>query len=236
MYRALIVEDEPEEAARLIDFIRRYGQTHDETFDVVTLRSAMEMLSNKERFDLVFLDINLPGISGMEAAQLMRAYDEETPIIFVTSLAKYAAKGYEVGAVGFIIKPVTWGNFSMALDRALRVIRNNAGRTVVIPTEDGMRVVSLSQVSHVEVRGHQLTYHLTDGEQLEARGALGQLEEDLAGSPVIRVSKSCLVNMDKIARIRSSELKMSTGAEVRVSRTRRKEVLAAITDYLGGFR
>ncbi len=236
MYRALIVEDEPEEAARLIDFIRRYGQTHDETFDVVTLRSAMEMLSNKERFDLVFLDINLPGISGMEAAQLMRAYDEETPIIFVTSLAKYAAKGYEVGAVGFIIKPVTWGNFSMALDRALRVIRNNAGRTVVIPTEDGMRVVSLSQVSHVEVRGHQLTYHLTDDEQLEARGALGQLEEDLAGSPVIRVSKSCLVNMDKIARIRSSELKMSTGAEVRVSRTRRKEVLAAITDYLGGFR
>ena len=236
MYRALIVEDEPEEASRLIDFIRRYGQTHDETFDIVTLRSAMEMLSNREHFDLVFLDINLPGISGMEAAQLMRAYDEVTPIIFVTNLAKYATKGYEVGATGFIIKPVSWGNFTMALDRALRVVRNNAGRTIVIPTEDGMRVVRFSQMSHVEVRGHQLTYHLTDGEQLEVRGALGQLEEDLAGAPVVRVSKSCLVNMDNIVRIRSGELKMSTGAEVRISRTRRKEVVSAITDYLGGFR
>ncbi|WP_455137784.1 LytR/AlgR family response regulator transcription factor [Thermophilibacter sp.] len=236
MYRTLIVEDEPKEAQRLIDYVRRYGEAHDVAFRISWLRSAMEMLSDKGRYDLVFLDINLPGISGMEAAQLMRVYDETTPIIFVTNLSKYAVKGYEVGATGFIVKPVTWGNLSMSLDRALRAVAQSAGRSVMVPTEDGARVLPFSSIVFVEVTGHRLTYHLEGGETLEARGALGQLEEELEGAPVLRVSKSCLANMDKITLVRAHELQMVTGDVLRVSRTRRREVLDAVTDYLGSHR
>lgn len=236
MIRTLIVEDEPDEARRLSDYLRRYGKARSEAFQVVWLKSAMEMLSDQGRYDLVLLDIDLPGISGMEAAQLMRVYDESTPIIFVTNLAQYAVKGYEVGATGFIVKPVTWGNLSMSLDRALRTIQQGAGSTVMVPTDDGTRVVPLSALSHVEVTGHRLTYHLESGERLEARGSLGQLEADLAGTPALRISKSCLVNMDKIAVVRPQELQMSTGEVVRVSRARRREVLDSVTDYLGSRR
>lgn len=196
----------------------------------------MEMLSDKGHYDLVLLDIDLPGITGMEAAQLMRVYDESTPIIFVTNLAKYAVKGYEVGATGFIVKPVTWGNLSMNLDRALRTIRQNSGRSVMVPTEDGMRVVAFSSIVYVEVTGHRLTYHLEDGEMLETRGSLGQLEEELAGAPIVRVAKSCVVNMDKITLVRAQDLQMVTGECVHVSRTRKREVMDAVTDYLGGRR
>lgn len=236
MYRALIVEDEPEEAARLSAFVRRYGESHDITFKITWIKSAMEMLADKGHYDLVLLDIDLPGITGMEAAQLMRVYDESTPIIFVTNLAKYAVKGYEVGATGFIVKPVTWGNLSMNLDRALRTIRQNSGRSVMVPTEDGMRVVAFSSIVYVEVTGHRLTYHLEDGEMLETRGSLGQLEEELAGAPIVRVAKSCVVNMDKITLVRAQDLQMVTGECVHVSRTRKREVMDAVTDYLGGHR
>lgn len=236
MYRALIVEDEPEEAARLSAFVRRYGESHDITFKITWIKSAMEMLADKSHYDLVLLDIDLPGITGMEAAQLMRVYDESTPIIFVTNLAKYAVKGYEVGATGFIVKPVTWGNLSMNLDRALRTIRQNAGRSVMVPTEDGMRVLPFSSIVYVEVNGHRLTYHLETSEQLETRGSLGQLEEELAGAPVVRVAKSCVVNMDKITLVRPQDLQMVTGECVHVSRTRKREVMDAVTDYLGGRR
>lgn len=236
MYRALIVEDEPEEAARLSAFVRRYGESHDITFKITWIKSAMEMLADKGHYDLVLLDIDLPGITGMEAAQLMRVYDESTPIIFVTNLAKYAVKGYEVGATGFIVKPVTWGNLSMNLDRALRTIRQNSGRSVMVPTEDGMRVVAFSSIVYVEVTGHRLTYHLEDGEMLETRGSLGQLEEELAGAPIVRVAKSCVVNMDKITLVRAQDLQMVTGECVHVSRTRKREVMDAVTDYLGGRR
>lgn len=236
MYRALVVEDEPEEARRLSEYVRRYGESHGETFQITWLKSAMEMLSDKGHYDLVLLDIDLPGISGMEAAQLMRVYDETTPIIFVTNLAKFAVKGYEVGATGFIVKPVTWGNLSMNLDRALRTIRQNAGRSVMVPTEDGVRVVPFSSIVYIEVTGHKLTYHLEGEPPLEARGSLGQIEEDLAGAPVVRVAKSCLANMDKIAFIRPQALQMVTGDQLHVSRTRKREVMDTVTDYLGGRR
>lgn len=236
MYRALVVEDEPSEAQRLSDYLRRYGDAHGEAFHITWIKSAMEMLSDKGRYDLILLDIDLPGISGMEAAQLMRVYDETTPIIFVTNLAKYAVKGYEVGATGFIVKPVTWGNLSMNLDRAMRAIKQNAGRSVMVPTEDGMRVVPFSTIVYVEVTGHRLTYHLESGELLEARGSLGQLEDALSGAPIIRVAKSCLVNMDKIVLMRPQSLQMVTGDTLSISRTRKREVVDAVTDHLGGRR
>ena len=236
MIRTLIVEDEPAEAQRLTEYVRRYGDTRGETFQITWLKSAMEMLSDKSPYDLVLLDIDLPGISGMEAAQLLRVYDEATPIIFVTNLAKYAVKGYEVGATGFIIKPVNWGNLSMNLDRALRAIRQNVGRTVMVPTDDGVRVVPFSQLVYVEVTGHRLTYHLEDGTALEARGSLGQLEDELSGAPVIRISKSCVANMDKIVLVRPQGMQMSTGVTLPISRTRKREVMDAVTDYLGSRR
>lgn len=235
MYRTLIVEDEPEEARRLSELITRYGNMHRKQFQITRISSAMEMLSDKSRYDLCFLDIDLPGINGMEAAQLLRVYDEATPIIFVTNLAKYAVKGYEVNALGFIVKPATYGSLSMNLDRALRTIDQNAGRSVMIPTDDGLRVIPFSSIVFVEVTGHRLTYHL-EGETLEARGSLGQLESDLANAPIVRVSKSCVANMDKVLLVRNDRLQMSSGDHLHISRTRKREVVDAVTDYLGGRR
>ena len=236
MYRTLIVEDEPGEATRLSEFVRRYGNAHGETFQITWLKSAMDMLSDKSHYDLILLDIDLPGINGMEAAQLMRVYDEATPIIFVTNLAKYAVKGYEVGATGFIVKPVNWGNLSMSLDRALRTIRQNSGRSVMVPTEEGMRVVPFGSIVYIDVRGHQLSYHLESGEVLETRGSLAQAEEELAGAPIVRIAKSCVVNMDKIQLMRPQALQMVTGEQLSISRTRKREATDTITDYLGGRR
>lgn len=236
MIRTLIVEDDPTEAQRLTEFVRRYGNARKETFQIVWVKSAMEMLSDKGHYDLVLLDIDLPGINGMEAAQLMRVYDETTPIIFVTNLARFAVKGYEVGASGFIVKPVSWGNLSMNLDRALRAIHQNVGRSIMVPTEEGTRVVPFRHLVYADVMGHRLSYHLEDGSVLEARGALGQLEEELAGAPIIRISKSCVVNMDKVTLVRPQSLQMVTGETLTISRMKKHEVVDAITDYLSGRR
>lgn len=236
MIRTLIVEDEAEEARHLQDLLGRYGRAHGEEFTVTWYSSALEMLSDHGHYDLCMLDIEMPGINGMEAATLLRTYDEETPIIFVTNLAKYAVKGYEVGATGFIVKPATYGNLQLALDRALRTVRHNAGRALTIPTEDGVRVVPLRQLVYIEVTKHRLTYHIEGERPLEARGSLAQVEEELEGAPVVRVSKSFLANMDHIALVRSSEVQMSNGDALPISRTHKKAVVDKVTDYLGGRR
>lgn len=234
MYRTLVLEDEAEEARRIMDLIQRYGAARNETFQVTWHSSAVELLSDKSRYDLMLLDIELPGINGIEAASLLRVYDEVTPIIFVTNLAKYAVRGYEVGATGFIVKPATFGGLKMALDRALRQIRQHAGRSLMVPTEDGSRVIPLAQLVWIEIKGHHMTYHLEDGESLGSYGSLTQVEKELEGAPVMRVSKGCLINMEKVRRIQTSKLVMVTGDELVVARGRRREIVEALTDYLGG--
>ena len=231
-----LVEDEPEAADVLASFIARYAGEKGLELTVTRFGNAMDFEMTHQHFDLVFMDIQMPGINGMEAAQLMRTYDSETPIIFVTNLAKYAVKGYEVGALGFIVKPVSYGGLSLSLDRALRAIGANAGRSVAVPTEDGVRVVPLRSIIYVEVTKHRLTYHIENEEPLEARGSLVQLEEELAEAPVVRVSKSCLANMDKISLVRNAEVQMTNGDLLRISRTHKKEVVDKVTDYLGGRR
>ena len=172
----------------------------------------------------------------MEAASLLRTYDDQIPIIFVTNLAKYAVKGYEVGATGFIVKPATYGNLTLALDRALRTVGQNSGRTLTVSTEDGIRVIPLRKIVYIEVMKHKLTYHIEGEEPMDARGSLVQIEEELADAPVVRASKSCLVNMDQISMVRSGELVMSNGDVLRISRTHKREVVDKVTDYLGGRR
>ena len=93
------------------------------------------------------MDIDLPGMSGMEAAGLMRAYDEETPLIFVTNLAQYAIRGYEVDALDFIVKPVSWYHFSMRMDKAMRAMRrHSATGRLKVSTRSGVRVIPPADV------------------------------------------------------------------------------------------
>ena len=79
--------------------------------------------------DVVFMDIDLPGMNGMDAAAQMLRCDATTQIVFVTSLAQYAVKGYEVDAAGFIVKPVRFYDMAMCLDKVRRVISRNVGKT-----------------------------------------------------------------------------------------------------------
>ena len=235
MYRTLVVEDEAQEARHLTDLLTRYGKQHGVEFKVTWHSSAMEMLSDKGHYDLCLLDIEMPGINGMEAAGLLRTYDETIPIIFVTNLAKYAVKGYEVDALDFIVKPVTYFNFRMRMDKAMRRIRRNGSRSIAIGTRDGMRVVALSDIEYVEVSKHDLSYHLVgEGEPLVVYGSLVAFEQEVEGGPFVRISNSCLVNMNRVRAVRGGELVMHGGEVLYFSRSRKREAVATITSFLGG--
>lgn len=236
MIKVLIVEDESSSAQPLIGLVRRYAEERGEKLDITWQRSAVEMLESRTRYDVCLLDIDLPGINGMEAAQLLRSYNETISIIFVTNLAKYAVRGYEVDAVGFIVKPATYAAVRLNLDKALRDVRRGRGRTIVVPSEDDTYVISFDTLAFAEVRGHSLAYHLTDGRVLEVRSTLAQLEDDLAGAPTVKVSRSCIANMDLVSCVRGSEVVMATGEKLHIPRGRKPEIVSALAAYLGGKR
>ena len=235
MYKVLIVEDMPECADVLKNHLARYSDESGEQFQVTWLTTAFDFVESKQAYDLIFMDIGLPGINGMEAAQLLREHDSETQLIFVTDLAQYAVKGYTVDALDFVVKPVTYYDFALRMERAMRVLRRNNGRCVYIPTKDGMRVMPLSQVLAIEINRHNLVYHLEgEDEPFIVRGSLNKVEEDLAGTSFVRISNSCIVNMDFVRRISGAEVLMASGDVYYISRTKRKDALAAIARYYGG--
>ncbi|MCI1665982.1 MAG: LytTR family DNA-binding domain-containing protein [Atopobiaceae bacterium] len=234
MYRILIVEDDDEAASALEGSLMRYAEKNGEEFSCSRLTSAVTLAQDSQKSDLIFLDIDLPGISGLEAATLIRTYDQVTPIIFVTNLVQYAVRGYEVDALDFIVKPVTYYDLSLRMDKAMRAMRRNSGRSVVVPTRDGMRVIAVRDLAYVETSGHDVIYHEADGEPLRTRTSLRQVEEDLADEPFVRVSSGCLANMAHVRSVAGNALDMDTGDTLYFSRSRRKPGLERIAAFLGG--
>ncbi len=235
MHKALIVEDYPDDAALLAEELARYGRRHGFDFHVETSPLATALASGSRSFDLVFLDIELPGINGMEAAELMRAYDTTTPIIFITSLSQYAVRGYEVGATGFIVKPVTQPKLEMCLDRIVGRLRRTGSDRIVVPAGGGLRVIPIGDLRFVELVRHDLVFHLADGDEVRLRGTIKQVADRIEeGGPLLRISSGCIVNMDYVRLIKGSEVEMEGGDVLPLSRGRRREALETFASYMGG--
>lgn len=235
MYRILMVEDDEVEAESLRHSLERYARENSLEFKITWVRTALDIATDSVKYDLIFMDIGLPGINGMEAATLIRTYDSETPIIFVTNLAQYAVRGYEVDALDFVLKPVSYYNFKMRMDKAMRVIRRSVGKSIVVTAHDGLRVIPTSELVAVEISNHSLVYHLSqDAEPVVVRGSLSKAEEELADAPFVRISNSCLLNMAFVHTVKGSEVHTTTGAVFYFSRSRRRSAIDSIAKYLGG--
>lgn len=240
MYKVLIVEDEDDAARALTECLERYGREFGVELKVSRHASAVDFIREKRTWDLVFMDIDLPGVNGMEAAGLLRTYDPATPLIFVTNLAQYAVRGYEVDALDFIVKPVSYYSFSMRMDKAVRAMRRNACSHLTVQTRAGVRVIDHKDLVFVETVSHDLVFHTVpeaggnDDEPLRVRGSLSKLEGELAGGPFLRISSGCIVNMDHIRSMQTGTLRMDDGTVLYASRSQKRAALDTFADYLGG--
>lgn len=234
MYHILSIEDDPREEQVLKSHIERYANEHGLDLKLTWEPSAFDFAGGERHFDLIFFDIELPGINGMEAAALLRSYDRETPIVFVTNLAQYAVKGYEVDALDFMVKPVSYQDFCLRMDKAMRAVRHNEGASIMVSTGEGFRFVSARSIVYIDISNHELAYHLESGEVLRTRETLKHAEEQLGNTTIVRISNSCLVNMAHIRRIVKDELVLSNGDSVWFSRSRKRAALQSIARYAGG--
>ena len=138
-----IVEDDQNTQDELKQHLLHFCKEHKLSFDIECFSDAQSFLNRPASlFSLVFLDIDLPGISGMKAAVKLREQKNDIMIIFVTSLAQYALKGYKVQAFDFIVKPFNYYSLEMSLNRALPTLKTK-GKTVydmVIKEELAMKM------------------------------------------------------------------------------------------------
>lgn len=234
MLHIAYLEDEAPTAKTLQTYIDRYAQEKGLSIQADHYPCAEDFLyQNPKRYDLLFMDIRMTGMTGMEAAEQIRKLDPVVAIIFITSLAQYAVKSYEVEALDFILKPVSYYQFSMKLDRAIRIISRNEDVNFQVAVDRGTMILPSRQIMYVEVSNHDLLYH-TEASTYRARGSLAKLESQLQGRPFLRISSSHLINLQYLSGISGSAIILSNGESLWISRAKKSSVMAAIAEYFGG--
>ena len=230
--RVAIVEDEDAAARDLEDCLTTYCARQGISCAAERFRDGAAFLDQyAPRYDIIFMDIKMPGVDGMSAARALRRADSVTTLIFVTSMVQYAVKGYEVDALDFIVKPVQYFSFEMKMKRAVQAVSLKRGREVLLSVGGVVRVLPSSALYYVEVMNHDLTYHTSEG-NFTVRGKLSAVEQELPGEAFFRCSTSYLVNLQHVTKV-EGELVRVGGGDVRISRGRKKALMAALAAYMG---
>lgn len=232
MIRIAIVEDETAAVITLQKYLLQYQKRSDELFQITVYNSAIDFLERYRGFEIVMMDIHMPHMNGMEAAVRLRKMDSQCVLIFVTYMTQYAVKGYEVDATDFIIKPVSYYNFAMKFEKALRVCRRRKASSISIASGGVLHIIDANDLYFVEVENHDLVFH-TRQRCLRMWGNLGKIEQQMAGKGFSRCSASHLVNLAYVTSVRR-DIVVVHGNELRMTRTKKKAFLKDLADYLGG--
>ena len=232
MLRVAIVEDEAECREVLRDMISRYVEEQQKQIRVQEFSDGSELVDNyKPDYDILLLDIEMPHLDGMKAAEKIRETDQDVVIVFITNMAQYAIKGYEVNALDFIIKPVNYSTFSMRFTRAIGRVKNREGRRVCLYLPDGPKWIDSREIYYIDIQNRMLHYHTPEG-VYSVRGTLKDVQEQLADWNFVKCNQCYLVNLKFVSEIKKNFVVVA-GTELEISRRNRNAFLAAVTDYLG---
>ena len=172
---------------------------------VLLADSAAEALRQlqEHRVDLVLCDIRMPGLSGLELAQVLRRFREPPRVVFVTAYDAHAVEAFEVGAVDYLLKPVREARLSEAIGRATEALRSTAQDDEPIPVEVGgvTRFVRRSEVRWVEAHGDYTRLHTPQGNPL-LRIPLSRLETEWSEAGFVRIHRSTLVALAHVSEVR----------------------------------
>lgn len=233
MHRIAIVENDTYAAEQMQMFIRRYARSEGMEISVDEFdRADKFLLQYKPVYDIVLMTIDLPGLDGMEAAKRLRKLDADVVLVFVTSVARHAIRGYEVDALDFVLKPLSYYAFSVKLERALQRVKQRSGDHILVKTSSGVHRLDIRQIYYLETNSRMLYYHTSTG-VYSVRSSLASAEQALQNYSFARCNQCYLVNLQHVTDLRD-ECVVVAGKTLEVSRRNRKSFQAAVVGYIGG--
>lgn len=185
----------------------------------------------KNPFDLVFLDIEMPGIDGITLAKRLRAVSENVQIVFLTSHIEYALKGYEVNALRYLVKPVDMNKLSEVL-KYIQDKKNNS-RQIMIKQEGEDIVIDISDIIYMESMDKNIRIVTSKSEYI-TRYNISDYEEELKNSGFLRIHRGYLISLSKVKKIVKNDVVMDGDISLPVSRSNIKVLKDALYAYVEG--
>ena len=185
----------------------------------------------KNPFDLVFLDIEMPGIDGITLAKRLRAISENVHIVFLTSHIEYALEGYEVNALRYLVKPVDMNK----LNEVLKYVQDkkNNSRQIMIREEGEDIVIDISDIIYMESMDKNVRI-VTSKREYVTRYNISDYEEELKNSGFLRIHRGYLISLSKVKKIVKNDVVMDGDISLPVSRSNLKALKDALYAYVEG--
>ena len=225
-----IVEDCKEHSDFLKKYIVLWGNKIGEKMYISQFASAEEFLFHYEEsinIDAVFLDIQMPGLSGVELARKIRIDNRDISIVFTTGIDDYIEEGYELEAVHYLMKPLDTEKIEYCLSK-INEKNNRNEQYVVLKNEEDVFRVAASKIWWVSAIGHGVLVGIEDNKEVKRTdllNSIGEIEKTLEYLPqFVKTHRSYLVNLEHVKRIKKTEVMMDNGDEIPLSRRMYKVV------------
>jgi len=200
MLRCLIIDDE--ELARTL--IKTYADKVDYIEVVGAFENPIEALSivKSQKIDLVFLDIQMPDLKGTSMAKML---PDNCKVIFTTAYAEYAIEGFELNAVDYLLKPITFERFLQAVSKLRSSNKNEADKSITVKSGYDLHKLLLDDINFIESDGEYVHFHMHD-QKIMSYQSLKSLEKILDPSLFMRVHRSYIINKTKVKALKGRDL------------------------------
>lgn len=218
-----IIEDEQAHSELLNQYIEMWSKDRDIPVVVASFSSAESFLfawEEERDFEVLFVDIQMKEMNGMEMARRIREQDPDIAIIFTTGITDYMEAGYEVEAMHYLVKPVSREKLWQCMDRVLK--KSSIEQFLLVKTKDETMKLSQRSIMYVEAMGHgcRIEFCPQAGRtfQVETTEGISELAKKLGEPDFVRCHRSYLCRIDKIHHISRAWIEMDNGSRIPVSR------------------
>ncbi len=226
--RIAICDDEKILAQNLQAMIEEAVKSLDVLIDVYTDGNELLRRFEQKKYDIVFLDIEMPAIDGLSVARKLRDMSAEVYIVFLTAHVEYAIKGYEVNALRYLTKPPVKEKVYEIIEHVQK--KQTDEKSLWIKDGEGERKLKLSEIVYIEALNQKMIIHTISG-NYEVWGKLNEYEEKLGKDGFFRIHRSFLVSLAKVSGIMGRNIRMLGGDELPVGRTKENEFREALIVY-----
>ena len=235
MVKIAFCDDDLSMLHELQELVDRYRVARNHEIDYISFHSPFDLLAAIERgirFDILFLDVLMPGENGIDTAAEVRNYDSDVKIIFLTSSAEFAVQSYTVGAYFYQLKPIWAESFYRLMDSVLATCEKDQTNSLILRCKSGITRIDLKQLEYCEVIHRTLFFHLTNGKVLESIGSLDELCSQMEPyGNFLRPHRSYLINLEYVQSLSSRAITMSCLTEIPIPRGKYNEVKNAFLEY-----
>ncbi|MCI9035152.1 MAG: response regulator transcription factor [Lachnospiraceae bacterium] len=227
-----VCDDIPIECADIAKQIETILKQSNTDFMIKKFFGGLELIQSRESFDIIFLDIKMPNINGMELAKQIRKQGRQSLIIFITSASEYVFDAFDVEAFQYLLKPIQTDKLKNVLEKATKKMQIDANIDfLMISANRQIQKVFLKDILYIESIGRIAKIHCNNG-TLETYEQIGILEDKLSDKFFFRCHKCFLVNLNFVDAFNKTEVRLENGEKIMLAKRRYEDFQKAILSYM----